>query len=143
MSELDKLAWKYRGTIERKAFLVSKDLDRREVLIMDMEKRVPIIVDVPRNVSLEKIEEGKTYNVRLRVYVAKQTPEFKRKLNELARNDPKIRETVKVLKKLGGGDILYKFELAGIRYYYFDVIKKGLDSQLDYYMRLWGKLKRF
>ena len=131
MSHEWNLKWKFSGHTERNVLVISKDAERRELLIMDHEKRIFFHVDVPPHIKLESIKEGKTYKVKLLIYAAKMTEKARMDLEKAAEKDPIIKEALEIFRKMGGRDTLYKFVLADIRDYYFDITKRRIEREID------------
>lgn len=128
-----KLNWRFRDVWERSVLVIDKDERRRELSLLDLEQRLPYTVDVPSNINIENIQRGRMYRVRLNVYVAKQTREFRRQLEEVAERDEEVRRMLEILKKLGGGDFLFRFELADIRSIHYDLAKRTFEPYLDFH----------
>ena len=131
MSSKWDLKWKFSGYVERKVLVVSKDVERRELAIIDFERKISFIVDVPPHIRLERINEGKTYKVKLSVYTAKMTEKMKRDLERVAERDPIIRNALETFRRMGGRDTIYRFVLVDIRDYYFDIAKKRFETNID------------
>jgi hypothetical protein len=65
--------WNYRITSKRSILVKNKDKDQHKVVAVDLATKLPFVLEVPKDVSMQTINAGKEYLVTLRIYTAKST----------------------------------------------------------------------
>ena len=103
--------WKYRITDSKIIRVIRKNEEIREVDAVDLSMDTGFILDVPENISFEDIQVNKIYRATFKVYTAKLTPEIEKAYSKLSKESDTGRKLMDFLKRSGGYQTLYKFEL--------------------------------
>ena len=72
--------WNFRKTEERLVLIKTKSQKVRKAAAMDILTNLPFAIEIPENISLEELQEGKEYQAQLKVYTSSSLvgidPEF-------------------------------------------------------------------
>lgn len=63
--------WNYRITSKRSILIKNKDKDQHKVAAVDQTTKLPLVLEVTKDVSMQTIEAGKEYLATVRIYTAK------------------------------------------------------------------------
>lgn len=65
--------WNYRITNKRSILIRNESKDQHKVVAVDLTTKLPFVLEVPKDVSMQIIKAGKEYLVTMRIYTAKST----------------------------------------------------------------------
>jgi hypothetical protein len=111
---IKKPDWKYQATVTKIIKVEDKNEELREIDAIDLEMAMPFILDVIEDVELESVQVGRNYRATIKVYRAKLTPEIEKSFAKMSREDPTFREGEKFIRRYGGQQPLFKFELVSL-----------------------------
>jgi len=64
--------WNYRITSRRSVLIKNKRNDQRKLLVVDIETRLPFLLEVPENMPMDSMKTGKEYVVTMKIHTAKR-----------------------------------------------------------------------
>jgi hypothetical protein len=119
--------WKFVRRIDRVVAILGKNESRKELYVLDLKKKTPLIIDVTGDVNKIRVEEGNTYRITFDIYSAQVSKKLAQEMGK--KNDEDIKQALKQLKILKNQ--VYRFVLVDIRSRYYEYLKSKSEIYLD------------